>query len=125
MILPKECVLLRVFISENDRYGRRLLYEEIVERARARGMAGATVLHGVMGFGKASRIHSAKVLRLSDNLPVVVEIVDRPERLEAFLPELTAMIDGGLVTLERVEVVLYRHSPDESSGPEGRVEPSN
>lgn len=109
MDLAKKAVLLRVFIGDSDRHERVPLHEAIVKEARRRGLAGATVLHGVMGFGKASRIHTASVLRLSEDLPVVVEIVDTPERIEAFLPDLDGMITDGLVTVENVEVSIYRH----------------
>ncbi len=109
MTLPSEAELLRIFIGEGDKYGRRPLYEVIVEEARRRGMAGATVLQGVMGFGKASRLHTAKILRLSEDLPIVVEIVDSPERIAAFLPDLDRMIQRGLVTLEKARVIVYRH----------------
>jgi len=85
------------------------LYEAIVKAARKRGLAGATVLHGVMGFGKSSRIHTAGVLRLSEDLPVVVEIVDTPEGIEAFLPDLDRMVTDGLVTVENIDVAIYRH----------------
>lgn len=110
MDLPKKAVLLRVFIGDSDRHERVPLHEAIVKEARRRGLAGATVLHGVMGFGKASRIHTASVLRLSEDLPVVVEIVDTPERIAAFLPDLDRMITDGLVTVENVEVAIYRHT---------------
>ena len=82
----------------------------IVEEARKRGMAGATVLRGIMGFGAHSRMHTAKILRLSEDLPVIIEIVDKPERIEAFLPDLDKMIREGLVTLERAKVIAYRYS---------------
>ena len=108
MKLPEEAELLRVFIGESDRHHGRPLYEVIVEEARKRGMAGATVLRGVMGFGAHSRLHTAKILRLSEDLPVVIEIVDKPERIAEFLPQLDAMIVEGLVTLERVRVLAYR-----------------
>ncbi|MBN2451544.1 MAG: DUF190 domain-containing protein [Lentisphaeria bacterium] len=108
MELPSEAELLRVFIGESDRHGHRPLYEVIVEEARRRGLAGATVLHGMMGFGKASRIHTAKILRLSEDLPIIVEIVDKPERIEAFLPVIDVMMEGGLVTVEKVRVKMYR-----------------
>ncbi len=107
MILPSEAQLLRIFIGESDKHGHRPLYEAIVEEARKRGMAGATVLRGVMGFGKASRIHTIKILRLSEDLPIVIEIVDKPERIAAFLPDLDNMVQDGLVTLESVQVVKY------------------
>lgn len=109
MKLPSEALLLRVFIGESDKRGGRPLYEIIVEEARKRGMAGATVVRGFLGFGAHSRIHTSKVLRLSEDLPVVIEIVDREDRIEAFLPELDAMVDEGLVTLEKVRVLVYRH----------------
>ncbi len=107
MILPSEAQLLRIFIGESDKHGHRPLYEAIVEEARKRGMAGATVLRGVMGFGKASRIHTIKILRLSEDLPIVIEIVDKPERIAAFLPDLDNMVQDGLVTLESVQVIKY------------------
>jgi PII-like signaling protein len=107
VILPSEAQLLRIFIGESDKHGHRPLCEAIVEEARKRGMAGATVLRGVMGFGKASRIHTIKILRLSEDLPIVIEIVDKPERIAAFLPDLDNMVQDGLVTLESVQVVKY------------------
>lgn len=110
MQLPLEAELLRIFIGESDHLGHKPLYEVIVEEARKRGMAGATVLRGVLGFGADSRIHTTKVLRLSQDLPIVVEIVDKPERIAAFLPDLDKMIQDGLVTLERVRVITYRHA---------------
>ncbi|ABA58742.1 Protein of unknown function DUF190 [Nitrosococcus oceani ATCC 19707] len=108
-----EAELLRVFIGESDKYHGRPLYEVVVEEARRYGLAGATVLRGTLGFGANSRIHTAKILRLSEDLPMVVEIVDQPERIAAFLPELDALIEEGLVTLERVQVIAYRHSHTE------------
>ena len=119
MKLPYESQLLRIFIGEADHFKGRPLSEVIVNRARERGMAGATVLHGTMGFGAHSRMHTVKILRLSEDLPVVIEIVDKPERIEEFLPELDGMIDEGLVTLEKVKVIAYRHNveptpPDQS-----------
>ncbi len=110
MRLPEEAELLRIFIGESDRHHGRPLYEAIVLEARKRGMAGATVLRGMMGFGADSRIHTAKILRLSEDLPIVVEIVDTPERIAELLPELDAMIQEGLITLERARVIAYRHS---------------
>lgn len=109
MKLPSEAELLRIFVGESDRHEGKPLYEAIVRAARARGMAGATVLRGVMGFGAHSRMHTAKILCLAEDLPMVIEIVDKPERIEAFLPELDAMIGEGLVTHERVRVIAYRH----------------
>ena len=108
MTLPTEGKLLRIFIGEADRWQGRPLYEAIVEEARRRGMAGATAWKGFMGFGKHSRLHTAKILRLSEDLPVITEIVDAPEKIEAFLPELDRMVAEGLVTVERAEVILYR-----------------
>jgi uncharacterized protein len=108
MTLPAEAELLRVFVGEADRHGGRPLYEVIVEEARRRGLAGATVLRGTLGFGAHSRIHTAKILRLSEDLPMVIEVVDAPERIAAFLPVLDGLLGGGLVTLERVRVIHYR-----------------
>ena len=108
MKLPEESELLRVFVGESDRFEGRPLYQAIVEQARSMGMAGATVLRGLMGFGATSRLHTVKVLRISEDLPMVVEIVDRPERIEAFLPELEAMVPEGLITMEKIRVVAYR-----------------
>ncbi|NQT51919.1 DUF190 domain-containing protein [bacterium] len=112
MKLPSEAELLRVFIGESDRYEGRPLYEALVERAREMGLAGATVLRGVMGFGAHSRLHTAKVLRLSEDLPTVLEIVDAPEKIEAFVTAIDGMIDEGLVTRETVRVIAYRHGGD-------------
>lgn len=100
--------LLRVHVGESDRAEGLPLYEWIVQRARARGLAGATVLRGIVGFGAASRIHRASILRLSEDLPIVVEIVDSREAIETLLPELEPYLGGALVTLEKVEVVIYR-----------------
>ena len=112
MTLPSDSYLLRVFVGESDKTDGRPLYQAIVEAARARGLAGATVLRGFMGFGANSRVHTAKVLRLSEDLPIVVEIVDEQEKIDAFLPELDGMIGEGLVTLEKVKVLVYRHNQD-------------
>jgi PII-like signaling protein len=110
MTLPAEAELLRIFIGESDKYHGRPLYEVIVDEARRKGLAGATVLRGTLGFGASSLIHTAKLLRLSEDLPMVVEIVDKPERIAEFLPVLDTLIADGLVTLERVRVILYRHA---------------
>jgi len=107
MALIGEGVLLRIFIGEADRHHGRPLSEVIVETARQRGLAGATAWKGFMGFGAHSRMHTAKVLRLSTDLPVVIEIVDRQERIDAFLPELDRMMGSGLVTLENVRIRQY------------------
>jgi len=111
MSIPEEGYLLRVFIGESDRSGHKPLYETIVLRAREAGLAGATVLRGVMGFGKHSMVHTAKILRLSEDLPMIVEVVDSLEKIEAFLPLLDELISDGLVTLEKVKVIHYR-APD-------------
>lgn len=111
MKLPSEAEMLRVFIGEADKHHGRPLYEVIVERARQHGMAGATALRGMLGFGASSRIHTAKILRLSEDLPIVVEIVDDPQRIAEFLPVLDELISEGLITLERVRVIAYRHDP--------------
>ena len=108
MSLPTEGKLLRIFVGENDRWDGRPLYEAIVLEARKRGLAGATVIKGFMGYGAHSRIHTAKLLELSQDLPIIVEIVDAPEKIEAFMPELEQMVGDGLITLERAEVLLYR-----------------
>ena len=109
MRMEGEGQLLRVFIGESDRFEGRPLHEAIVLRARAAGLAGAIVVRGLGGYGASSRLHTARVLRLSEDLPVVVEIVDRPETIEAFLPVLDRMVGEGLITLERVRVIAYRH----------------
>ncbi len=108
MNLPKEAMLLRIFIGESDRWKHQPLFEAIVMIARERHLAGATVLRGPMGFGAASRIHTAKILRLSLDLPIVIEIVDCEEKINAFLPDLERMMGGGLVTLEKIKVIHYR-----------------
>lgn len=108
MQIPREAVLLRIFIGESDRWEHKPLYEAVVLKARATHLAGATVLRGPMGFGKSSRLHTAKTLRLSMDLPLVIEIVDSAERINAFLPTLDATVGGGLVTLENVKVIDYR-----------------
>jgi uncharacterized protein len=105
--------LLRIFIGESDRYEGRPLYEALVHKARALGLAGATVWRGIEGYGAASRIHTAKILRLSEDLPVIIEIVDTEEQIRAAMPELDAMLEsaggGGLVTLEKAEIIKYTH----------------
>ena len=110
MHVPREAVLLRIFIGEDDRIKGRPLYEAIVLKAREAGLAGATVLRGPMSFGKSSTLHTAKVLRLSEDLPIVIEIVDTQEKIDAFLPLLDPMMGSGLVTLERVQVLQYGDS---------------
>jgi len=108
MHLPHEAMLLRIFLGESDRWEHKPLYEAIVLKAREMHLAGATVLRGPMGFGKASRLHTAKILRLSMDLPMVIEIVDQEEKIQSFLPVLDQMMGGGLVTLEKVKVIDYR-----------------
>jgi hypothetical protein len=117
--LPRESYLLRVHCGESDRHQGRPLYEAIVLKARELHLAGATVLRGSMGFGAASRIHTAKVLRLSDDLPVVVEIIEAREKIDALLPHLDEMVLDGLVTLERVEVLHY-HTRSGKRGDAGK-----
>lgn len=108
MDLPSESTLLRIFISESDHFQGKPLYEAIVLKARELHLAGATVLRGPLGFGKSSHLHTAKILRLSVELPVVIEIVDEDGKIKTFLPVLEPMIGGGLVTLENVQVIHYR-----------------
>ncbi|MGH6887069.1 MAG: DUF190 domain-containing protein [Geminicoccales bacterium] len=107
MRVPKDALLLRIFIGENDRHAGGPLYEAIVLKARELHLAGATVLRGPMGFGRSSRLHTTRILRLSEDLPLVIEIVDAKERIRAFLAELEPMIGSGLVTLEKVQVLRY------------------
>jgi hypothetical protein len=108
MMLPKDGTLLRIFVGESDKCQGRPLYEWIVRKAREQGLAGATVLRGLEGFGAHSRLHTAKILRLSTDLPIVVEIVDTEEKIQAFLPAIDDAIGEGLATLEKVEVRFYR-----------------
>jgi uncharacterized protein len=118
MQIPTNAILLRIFMGENDRSGHRPLYEAIVLKAREMHLGGATVLRGPMGFGHSSRLHTAKILRLSEDLPLVIEIVDSEERINAFLPVLDRMMNSGLVTLEKVQVLQYgteRSAPPASS----------
>jgi len=107
MQVPKDAVLLRIFIGENDKAGRMPLYEAIVLAAREQGLAGATVLRGPIGFGKSSHLHTTKILRLSQDLPIVIEIVDAPDKIDAFVPKLEEVMGSGLVTLEKVQVLRY------------------
>ena len=108
MKLEGEGKLLRIFIGESDKHGRKPLYQAIVEMLRQEGMAGATVLRGVEGFGANSHLHTARILRLSEDLPIVIEVADTAEKIEAIMPKLDEMVTDGMVTLERVEVVTYR-----------------
>jgi uncharacterized protein len=114
VILPDQGTLLRIFIGESDRYEGVPLYEWIVRQARTHGLAGATVLRGLEGFGAHSRIHTAKILRLSTDLPLVIEIVDTREKIEAFLPAIDGAIGEGLATLEKVEIRFYRSGTERS-----------
>lgn len=108
MTIPESGLLLRVFIGESDRWHSKPLYEAIVLAAREAHLAGATVLRGPMGFGKHSRLHTAKILRLSEDLPIVIEIVDSADKINAFLPTIDQMVGEGLVTLEEVRVFKYQ-----------------
>jgi PII-like signaling protein len=111
MRVPKDAVLLRIYIGEDDRADGRPLYEALVMKARELHLAGATVLRGPMGFGRSSRLHTAKILRLSEDLPVVVEIVDAEDRIEQLLHAIEPMIGSGLITLEKVQVLRYGDAP--------------
>jgi PII-like signaling protein len=111
MKINEDGMLLRIFIGESDTFHGKPLYEAIVQKARELGMAGATVFRGVEGFGKTSIVHKARLLELSTDLPIVIEIVDRQDRMDAFLPHLDTLITGGLATLEPVKVLVYRHDP--------------
>jgi PII-like signaling protein len=108
MKIPQDGYLLRVFLGESDSWQGRPLYEAIVMKARELHLAGATVLRGPMGFGARSRLHTAKILRLSEDLPIIIEIVDAKDRIDTLLPHIDEMVRDGLVTLERVEVIKYR-----------------
>jgi len=108
MMLPDEGKLLRIFIGESDKHDGKPLYEWIIEKAREHGLAGSTVIRGIEGFGAHSRVHTAKILRLSADLPIIIEIVDTLEKIENFLPVIDDAIKEGLATLEKVEIRLYR-----------------
>jgi uncharacterized protein len=118
MHIPHQAVLLRIFLGESDRWHQQPLYEAIVLKARELHLAGATVLRGPVGFGKSSRLYKAKLLRLSSDLPLVIEIVDSEENIQGFLPVLDEMMKGGLVTLEKAKVIDYRADPDVTEAPE-------
>jgi PII-like signaling protein len=107
MQIPRNAMLLRIFIGEDDKVRGRPLHEAIVLKARELQLAGATILRGSMGFGHSSRLHTAKILRLSEDLPIIIEIVDSEEKINAFLPHLEEMMSSGLVTLEKVQVLQY------------------
>jgi uncharacterized protein len=108
--LPEDAVLLRIMLGESDRHGHQPLYEAIVLKLRELGFAGATVLRSPMGFGANSLIHTAKILQLSMDLPMIIEVVDTEEKIQSFLPVLDEMMDGGLVTMEKIKVIHYRSS---------------
>ena len=112
MQVPKQALLLRIFIGENDRFEGTPLHEAIVLKARESQLAGATVLRGPIGYGMSSRLHTAKILRLSEDLPLVIEIVDSEEKINSFLPMLNNMMSSGLVTLEKVQVLQYGQPKD-------------
>jgi PII-like signaling protein len=109
MRISEDGQLLRIFIGESDSWHGKPLYEAIILKAREIGIAGATMLRGMMGYGAASRIHTAKILRLSEDLPIVIEIVDSADKIDALLPLIDDMVDEGMITLERVRVIKYRH----------------
>lgn len=113
MQIPKQAMLLRIFIGENDKANGRPLYEAIVLKAREMHLAGATVLRGPMGYGHSSRLHTAKILRLSEDLPFVIEIVDGEQKINTFLPVIDGLMTSGLITLEKVQVLQY--------GPDGNT----
>lgn len=117
MHLPHEAMLLRIFFGESDRWHHQPLHEALVLKAREMHMAGATVLRGAMGFGKSSRMHTSKILRLSMDLPLIIEIVDTEEKINAFLPVLDEMMGAGLVTLEKVRVIDYRAAQEVETSP--------
>jgi uncharacterized protein len=112
MQIPKQATLLRIIVGEDDRHDGRPLYEAIVMKAREAGLAGATAWRGGMGFGHSSRLRTMKIMRLSEDLPVIIEIVDARDKIDAFLPALEAMMTGGLVTLDTVEVLRYGKDAD-------------
>jgi PII-like signaling protein len=107
MQIPKQALLLRIFMGEDDKFGGSPLHEAIVLKARELHLAGATVLRGPMGFGASSRLHTTKILRLSEDLPLVIEIVDSEDKINSFLPTLDGMMSSGLITLEKVQVLQY------------------
>ena len=111
MKISEEGQLLRIFIGESDHWHGKPLYEAIILKAREMGLAGATMLRGLMGFGAASRIHTAKILRLSQDMPIVIEIVDSADKIDSLLPIVDEMVQEGMVTVERVRVIQYRHKP--------------
>jgi len=112
MKIPEQGKLLRIFVGESDKFQGQLLHEAILQLAKKEGLAGCTVIKGFEGFGAGSRIHTTKILRLAEDLPVIIEIIDAEEKIDQFLPHLDGMISEGLVTVEKVQVILYRHSTE-------------
>ncbi len=123
MDIEGTALLARIYLGEQDQWHGRPLYQAVVEMLRAKGIAGATVMRGIEGFGAHARLHTTRLLRLSEDLPLLIEVVDREDRLRAILPELEGMLGGGLITLERVEVLAYR--APRTAGPQapGREDP--
>ena len=121
MKIEGHCQGLRIYIGESDHYKGKPLYQAIVEEARKLGLAGATVLRGMVGFGASSRLHTVRLVRLSEDLPVIIEVVDLPERLDTLMPFLDEVIREGLVTREEVEVVYYRTSREAEKGPRHKM----
>ncbi|MDD5492011.1 MAG: DUF190 domain-containing protein [bacterium] len=113
MKLPEEGMLLRIFVGESDKYQGKPLYEQIVLKARELNMAGATVVRGIMGFGADSRMHTTKILQLSNDLPIIIELVEVQEKIDLLMPFLDETVTEGLITLEKVKVIKYRHSKQE------------
>ena len=116
MHLPEAAVLLRIFLGEDDRHEGSPLHQAIVFKAREMHLAGATVLRGAVGYGRSSRLHTAKILRLSEDLPVIIEIADTKQKIDAFLPVLDAMMAGGLITIENIKVLRYGDNSDSDDG---------
>jgi hypothetical protein len=125
MKIEGEGQLLRIFIGESDHWHGRPLHEAIVLAAREHGLAGTTVLRGMAGYGANSRIHTVKILRLSEDLPIVIEIVDKREKIENFLPTLDQMVTEGMITLEKVNILAYRHNIKGDAGPSSTAGPTN
>lgn len=118
MLLPKDGYLLRIFVGERDKHGHLPLYEWIIQQAREHGLAGATAFRGIEGFGAHSHLHTSKILRLADDLPILIEMVDAKEKIESFLPIIDEAIPEGLATLEKVEIRLYRSNPSSEPPPD-------
>jgi PII-like signaling protein len=116
MKIPEDGCLLRIFVGESDQWDGKPAYEAVVLAARSAGLAGATVFKGAMGFGAHSRLHTAKILRLSEDLPILIEIVDAQEKIDAFLPQLDQIVSEGLITMEPVRVIQYRAGAKENTG---------